>query len=305
MTLEEWLADGRRVDVGGHKIFVRTGGAGPWLTLLHGFPTSSWDWAALVPQLQKTHRVLAFDWLGFGDSDKPNAPYTIFQQADLLEALWKMNGVTQTAILAHDYGDTVLEEMLARGMAGIGEALPPIPRDGVGAANCLPRGTQVITRATILNGSVYGALNRPLFIQQALQWPVLGALLTRFVSEREFGRNFRRIFGPSHPISDDDLHSHWLAITRHGGNRIYHRLVHHYGDQRRHGERWERALETTGVPLRFVWGMADPVSGAPIATRLRERIANVDLVALDGVGHYPHLEVPDVVVRETLREPAT
>src|SRR6185436_8133000 len=127
-----------------------------------------------------------------------------------------------------------------------------------------------------------------------------GAILTRFISEREFARNFRRIFGPAHPISDDDLHTHWLAITRHRGNLIYHRLVHHYGDQRRHGERWEHALETTPIPLRIVWGMFDPVSGAPIAQRLKERRKNADVVELDGVGHYPHSEVPDVVARHVL-----
>jgi pimeloyl-ACP methyl ester carboxylesterase len=252
--------------------------------LLHGFPTSSWDWAevdAILASKRPDVSTVALDWLGFGDSDKPSAhTYTIFEQANLLEQVWKQLGITKTALLTHDYGDTVTEELFARRQEN--------------------KLSVEITSALITNGSIYGALNRPLFIQQILQWPVIGGIVTRFVSKDRFAQNFRRIFPAQRPIRDDELDAHWRAITTRNGNLIYHRLVHHYGDQRRHGERWERALETTDVPLRFLWGMFDPVSGAPIAERARQRIPKAEIVELKDGGHYPNVEVPDVVAQHAI-----
>ena len=54
----------------------------------------------------------------------------------------------------------------------------------------------------------------------------------------------------------------------------------------------------TPIPLHFIWGMADPVSGAPVAEHIRTRVPNTHLLALDAVGHYPHVEVPDRVLAE-------
>lgn len=54
----------------------------------------------------------------------------------------------------------------------------------------------------------------------------------------------------------------------------------------------ERVLEDPGHRLGFVWGLLDPVSGAPIAARLRARRPGSPFVALDDVGHYPQLEAP-------------
>src|SRR5215211_7303684 len=93
MDHEAWLRSGERVSVelpgsGRFQIFCRATGSGPWLTLLHGFPTSSWDWARVAPALERRFRVLAADFLGFGDSEKPTRhAYSIFEQADLVEAL--------------------------------------------------------------------------------------------------------------------------------------------------------------------------------------------------------------------------
>ena len=281
---ERWLAGGERSEValrGGApvRVFNRVEGEGPWVTALHGFPTSSWDWAGVSRRLKDRYRLLALDWLGFGDSDKPaDHRYTIAEQADLLEAIWRRHGVKETFLLSHDYGDTVTQELLRR--------------EAAGALGVRLRGV------VVLNGSVYGALNRPLLIQQLLQVPVVGGLVSRLVSEERFGESFRRIFSLAHPITGAELHAHWRAIRRRDGNLIYDRLVHHYGEQRDHGAPWEAAMERSRVPLRFVWGMADPVSGKPIAEQLRRRIPGAVVRELEDVGHYPQLEVPALVAFE-------
>jgi len=73
------------------------------------------------------------------------------------------------------------------------------------------------------------------------------------------------------------------------------KLLRYMRERRANAARWEGALERTAVPLRLVWGMADPRSGAHIAEHAKERLPNLGIVALDDVGHYPQLEAPEHV----------
>jgi pimeloyl-ACP methyl ester carboxylesterase len=62
----------------------------------------------------------------------------------------------------------------------------------------------------------------------------------------------------------------------------------------------ERAIEQAALPKLFLWGMADPVSGRHISEHLRPQVADVNLVALEDVGHYPQLEVQELIVDRLL-----
>ena len=55
------------------------------------------------------------------------------------------------------------------------------------------------------------------------------------------------------------------------------------------------------MPLTFVWGMLDPVSGAHMAERIRERLPDAPFTALEDVAHWPPLEAPERVVAALLR----
>src|ERR1700732_5253497 len=106
MPLADWYAGGRRMRVeipsGVWSLFSRVEGDGSWCTLFHGFPTSSWDWHLVWPTLIERRRTLAFDFLGFGDSDKPtDHTYYIVEQADLAVALWHAHGITRTDLVVH------------------------------------------------------------------------------------------------------------------------------------------------------------------------------------------------------------
>jgi len=91
----------------------------PTLLLIHGFPTSSWDFSPIWQALTTHFNVIAPDLLGFGFSAKPVAyDYSILDQADLCEALLTRLGVNRFHILAHNYGDSVAQELLARAHDG-------------------------------------------------------------------------------------------------------------------------------------------------------------------------------------------
>jgi pimeloyl-ACP methyl ester carboxylesterase len=284
--LDAWLAAGDRVPValggGTWRIFVHTAGEGPWCTLLHGFPTSSFDWHRVFDALCMRRRVLAFDFLGFGDSDKPvEHEYSIHEQADLAERLWQRCGIEATALVAHDYGVSVAQELLAR------------RREGTLRVK--------LERAIFLNGGLYPELHRPQLAQLVLLDPETGPQVSKLVTEETFKTSLLPTFSSSHPPSEADLSCAWQAVSRRGGTAIAHRLIRYIHDRDRHRDRWVRALETAPLVRSFVWGMLDPVSGAHMAERIEQRLPNAELVRLEDVAHWPQLEAPDRVAANLLR----
>lgn len=115
IPLEAWRSKSKWFDYNGHKIFYVDEGAGDPLVCIHGFPTASWDWAWIWQELTKRFRCIAPDMIGFGFSAKPRRyTYSLRDQATLHERLLAELGVNEAMVLAHDYGDTVAQELLAR-----------------------------------------------------------------------------------------------------------------------------------------------------------------------------------------------
>jgi pimeloyl-ACP methyl ester carboxylesterase len=92
----------------------------------------------------------------------------------------------------------------------------------------------------------------------------------------------------------------WKSMRRDDGQLNMHLLIRYILDRREHEQRWVGALENADVPRAFTWGMLDPVSGAHMAERIRERLPHAPFTALDDVGHWPPLEAPDRVVESVL-----
>ncbi|MFP5305889.1 MAG: alpha/beta fold hydrolase, partial [Gammaproteobacteria bacterium] len=267
---------GHRFDFNGHSIFYQRHGEGPVaLLLIHGFPTASWDWEPVWPGLcaQFPH-VIAPDLLGFGFSAKPpRHRYSLLEQADLCEALLGALGVGHVHLLAHDYGVSVAQELIARHEERAGRSLQ-------------------LGSVALLNGGLFPEAHRATFMQKLMRSP-LGPLVTPLISERTFGRTFSRVFGTETKPTPIELHDFWRLIAENGGQRAIPRLLRYLDERRRHRERWVGALVHTRVPLRLINGSEDPVSGAHMAQRYAELVPNPDVVAMPGIGHYPQVEAPD------------
>lgn len=277
-SLRAWHDAGFRFTHRGHAIFARRDGPAdaPVLLLIHGFPTASWDWAALWPALAARYRVLTLDLIGFGFSAKPPAhPYSIADQADLCEALLRHEGVRDYHVLAHDYGDTVAQELLARQTPD---------HDG-------PR----LRSAALLNGGLFPETHRPLPAQKLLASP-LGPLLPRLMSRGRFGASMTRIFGAGTPPSAALLDGFWRLLLVNDGRRVLPRLIGYMEERRQQRGRWVGALMHSDVPLKLINGEADPISGAHMAARYRELVPAADITLLVGIGHYPQCEAPAAVL---------
>jgi pimeloyl-ACP methyl ester carboxylesterase len=278
-TLEDWWREGERVPVAlagvEREIFVRRLGSGGAMTLLHGFPSSSHDWAKVAPDLASRHALLAFDFLGFGASEKPaDHDYSLHEQADLVEALWARDGIDETILVVHDYAVSVAQELLARRAEG---AL-----------------AVQLHAVHLLNGGLYPEFHRRQPTQDALLHPEHGPRIGELMTEELFTAGIAPTFADHYDAAPDSAEM-WRAMHRDEGQRIGHLLIRYITDRERHEQRWVAALEQTDVPLHFVWGMLDPVSGAHMAERIAEHLPGAPLLALSDVAHWPQLEVPERV----------
>jgi len=186
-ALGDWKKRGQSFRYRGHDIFFARSDSShrETLLLIHGFPTASWDWSAVWAALAARFQLLAPDLIGFGFSAKPpDYDYSIQDQASLCEALLTHAGVHEYHILAHDYGDTVAQELLARSLEG-----GPRPR---------------LKSVCFLNGGLFPETHQPRMVQRLLLSP-FGPLIARLITKENFAANMLAIAGPDYPPSSAEI----------------------------------------------------------------------------------------------------
>lgn len=280
-TLQTWLAGGHTVHLDDVDIFYRVSGTThqdlPWLVCFHGFPTSSWDWHLVLPQLEKTHRVLVFDFPGYGLSGKPPArDYSLKRQLDAAEALMKFLHITEFELLTHDMGNSVACELLRRREQG------DCPFE--------------LKSLTLLNGGIYMELHKALLTQKLLRTPVLGAITARLSSWRVFRLQYPRVYANPKQFDDEHYQSQWSLLLNNNGRHTLHKVAGYMKERTRMGKQWTGPLHRLEIPFKVIWGKQDPIAVNAIALKLCANNPAAKLTTLDEVGHYPQLEAPEMVV---------
>lgn len=278
MELSMWKNSGQFFSWKGHSIFVQDSGCTgkPVLLLIHGFPTSSYDFHLLWPELATTHRLIAFDMLGYGYSDKPRTwQQSVFNQADIAEALLKSKGIAACGMVTHDVGDTVGQELLARhaeGKAGF-----------------------KIERVVMLNGGLFPETHRAILAQKLLLGP-FGFVFTRLMKKSRLAASLRSVC--SSGLSDEDIDAAWVLMAHKQGNLRMHLLIQYMRERRENRDRWVAALQQADMPFTLIDGVEDPISGEHMVQRFEQLVPGKQTVRLKGLGHYPHLEDAPRVLNE-------
>jgi pimeloyl-ACP methyl ester carboxylesterase len=284
LTPDDWRAQGRTFQHRGYPIFYRDDGSGDVVLCIHGFPTASYDWHRIWEPLRARFRLIAPDMIGFGFSAKPpEYDYSLMDQATLHETLLRELGVRQVHVLAHDYGVSVAQELLAR----------DLDRKRTGTAGVELRSV------CLLNGGLFPETHHAQPVQELLAGP-MGRQVARMMNAESFAQGFTTVFGPQTQPTPAELRDFWTLVDFNDGPGVMHLLIGYIAERRRQRERWVGALQTTTVPLRLVNGPEDPVSGGHMVVRYRELVPHPDVVMLDGIGHYPQVEDPDGVLRAWL-----
>jgi pimeloyl-ACP methyl ester carboxylesterase len=271
IDLEDWIARRHTMVWRGHSISYWSEGAGVPLLLVHGFPTSSWDWSWMWEALKTRFTLIAPDFLGFGLSDKPRQPYSLMDQADLLEAVLAHCGHGTARVLCHDYGVSPVQELIARQNA--------------------QSSLVSLSRVCFLNGGMFPGVHRARPIQKLGASP-LGFLVSLLLSKSRFNNAFSEVFGADTQPDAEQLASHWALINHQKGQAITHRLLRYMAERELHRARWVGGLKITPLPLLHVNGADDPVSGSHMFAEWQRILPHQPAVLLDGIGHYPQCEAP-------------
>jgi pimeloyl-ACP methyl ester carboxylesterase len=253
----------------------------PPLLILHGFPSSSFDFHRVVDRLAADRRVLLFDMLGYGLSDKPDMAYTMGCQADIAMAFLEELGVGRLGLMTHDVGDTVGGELLARNLEG---------------------GWEVeITERALTNGSIYTRMAQ-LSVGQLFLLDLPDERLPDDTSpdRATVVAGLIATFSPDSPVDEEETAAQWEMIAHLDGQCLLPRLIRYIEERRRSEARFTRAIERHPSPLHVVWGRDDPIAVVAMTDRLCRTRPKITLRVLDGVGHYPMVEAPDRFVDAVL-----
>lgn len=275
--VQAWRDAGRFVEVGGRRIFVvERAGVGVPIVIVHGYPGSSHDFADVVERLDRP--TIAFDLLGYGFSAKPtDASYSLFEQADLVEALLAHLDVESCALVGHDMGTTVVAELLAR-------------------ANRHELGFSV-SSVVLLNGSIFIDLAQ-LTRGQRLGLLTGGRRMPVSFPRPFLRRNLRESIAPGTNLGSEQLEDLIDLIRLDGGDRLLTKQINYIRERRVHQEAWTAAFVEYVGTLSAVWGVLDPIAVTAMPQRLASLRPGTDVVLLEGVGHWPSIEAPARVADE-------
>ena len=277
-----WAESGRWLDREGRRICVVERVRGPCILRLHGFPTSAYDWQGVIERLSDDHRVVALDFPGYGLSDKPDDySYSLFQQADAVEAVARQLRIEAARVVSHDMGTSVHCELLAR--------------------QNVRRLSFRITHSTLTNGSMLQWLAQITPFQHLLSTnstlpeamelcrtsmaemyiPALRALMKR---PEKLDEQMAAVMNELMPYQAG--HLRLPALSGYMRERYVHR------------ERWLGGLASAGAALQFVWADGDPIATVEMGRELKQMHREARYTELSNVGHFLIFEDPESVVRE-------
>lgn len=284
--LKSWKASGEYIEYGPlrHKIFVKQIGdskatSDRTLLLLHGFPESSFSYHAVVDGLMKLFdRLILFDFVGFGMSDKPvkSFSYSLLEQTDVALTVWSHFGIRGGHLLSHDMGVSVATELVARHE---GKLLPAWFSEGLLAL-------------TFTNGSMVLALSK-LRITQKILISRYGYLMKQLITYGLFSKQIRSAHGNDR-LSEEMISLLWESNNLQDGIKKSYLTIKYLKDRKQFEKtRWLPALAQTELPIHLCWGDADAVARVEMAFHLKEKVCRQATVTImNGLGHFCQLGSP-------------
>ena len=287
MTSNEWKSKGTFIQVNNNRLFVidtnnDSNTSQKSMVILHGYPTSSFDYYKVLPELSKNYRVILHDHLGFGFSDKPeDLNYSLIKQADIALELWRQLGLKKIYLFAHDYGTSVATEIIARYNANELDI--------------------EIVQLIITNGSIHIELSQLRTIQKLLKHKILGKYVAKLTNFPIFRKNMKNIYFDSSKVTDNELKEMWKLIDLNGGRKVIHKLTQYINERYLHWNRWVGALKKTQIPTKIIWAKNDPIAVVAIAELLSKEIPNNTIYWLENTGHFLMLENPEGFMKLLLK----
>ena len=249
----------RDVVVDGLRLRVADAGTGPALLLVHGLTASHAVWEPTLAEFAHGWRVIAPDLPGHGESDKPDAPYTIDFFAGVMRSLMRELGVHEAVVAGSSLGGQVALELAAWYPTFTRALVLVAPAVGYSAAmRPVGQALQVVARPGVLRASL-----AQLFQQNFHDRRRIGHVTRRRILEER--------------LTADDFPAFARAVARSLG-----------GVLTAEPQPFERVTQ----PVLLVWGRQDRLVPLRRSDRLLRRLPQARLHVLERCGHLPMLEQP-------------
>jgi pimeloyl-ACP methyl ester carboxylesterase len=273
--LTEWRAQLHQegvlkdLEIDGRRHCVADLGAGPPVVLLHGLGGSIYDWRHLIRPLAETHRVIAVDLLGAGESDMPpDEDYSVAAQARRVKGILDHLGIARASIVGNSYGGGI----------------------SLRVAQDWP---ERVDRLVLIDSICY-AENIPTYVTLAkapcatcVAKTIPLGKTTRWVLRRDQG-TIGRI-----PESELDVYVQELRAPGRRDAIVYTVRAIVPTDT----TEFQSRLKSVRAPALLLWGKDDRTVPVELGRRLAKDLPDARLVELDA-GHIPNQERPEEVLRE-------
>jgi pimeloyl-ACP methyl ester carboxylesterase len=273
-----------------HRIHVREyPGEEPTIILMHGFPDNLHLYDRLFPYLSPPRRVVAFDFLGWGASDKPpDFPYTTNSQVGDLDAVITQLRLRQVTLVAHD----------ASGPPAIDWALAQPER----VAGLVLLNTYYCAMPTLRPPEAIWLFSTP--VVRNIARPVsqmFGHWIFRRMYQWQVGRFFR----------DAEVRAEFLPLLYQqfdatpSARTAFFRLNEDLLSTISARTKEIPKLREFRRPVRIIFGDADPYLNKGVAQRFHELFPASELFLVPGARHFVQMDEPAQVARLILAMPRT
>jgi pimeloyl-ACP methyl ester carboxylesterase len=270
---------------GGLNIFTVCLGekTNPAIVMIHGYPTSSYDFRALADQLIGDAYICALDTPGYGFSDKPRGGYrySIFDDAVLFDHFVReVLGLKEFTLLTHDKGDSV------------GLALLQIYQ----RYDVKP---YVINQLVITNGNIYLPLARLTPSQKLLLNGISGPLLSSLASGSRIAKGMARLtYTPE--LTPEEVAALASILDYQDGSKVQHSIIQYLNERKENEIAWLETLGRGDVPTTLVWGELDSIAPVAVAdyvwvNYLKERKAPTKYWRVPCANHYLQVDQPRIL----------
>jgi pimeloyl-ACP methyl ester carboxylesterase len=258
-----------RVRLHGHDLHARIGGVdGPVLLLVHGLLGSGASFGPALGELARTHRVVAPDLLGHGQSEKPAGDYSLGSFATQARDLLTVLGAEAATVVGHSLGGGIALQF-AHQFPALVERLVLVDSGGLG------RDVSPALRAVTLPGAEWvlpAVFNR---WTRAAGRQVLGPL------QRFTPPGTTQVVTGLDTLADADSRAAFVhtarAVLDAGGQRV---------------SAADRLYLAEALPLLLVWGGSDTVIPVRHAHDLHAQLPGSRLEVFAGAGHFPQVDDP-------------
>lgn len=264
------------------------------ISFLPGFPSGSYDWAkidALIEDQDPLNRLYV-EYIGQGESDKPeNYPYSTFERADLVEALWNYHHIDSTIIVTFDYSSLVALELLRRQQEKTENGIKP---------------STIITKVLLINGGYFAdGHSHPILTTPLLKtrFGKRGTIKAQ-TSDLAFNGMIKRMWSKKYQVTEAELAEVRDAVRRRNGVLFMHYAAGFVDEHKANRERLNLLpiVEKMHHDVSFYIVGSDKDQFEPKQVKLaKERLTQygVSIEILPG-GHMITMEQPQLIADRIL-----